>query len=133
MDNRQKQEYKELCDSLADRYCRLLLITGDSPSKKDLLHLTLGDMELLQANDKETIQCFLTIRKFQLSINSSLINTLKQVFCGQIKISVFMQYLELALQSGGPAKADEFKQRFAENVDSFVQSKDLNKIRIVLG
>jgi len=38
MDNKQKQEYEELCDSLADRYCRLLLITGDSQSKKDMLH-----------------------------------------------------------------------------------------------
>lgn len=132
MDNRQKQVYEELCDSLADRYCRLLLITGNSPSKKDLLYLAPEDMELLQEDDKETIQYFLTKRKFQLPINPSLVNTLKLFFCGLIEISVSMQALELVLLSGGPAKVDELIQRFAEHVDSLVRGKTSNKTRIVL-
>ena len=132
MDNKQKQEYEELCDSLADRYCRLLLITGDSPSKKDLLHLTPRDMELLQEDNKETMPFPLTTRNPRFPINPSWGNTLKQFFGNLIKISVSMLALESALQCGGSAKVEELKQRFAEHVDSFVRSKDLNVIRIVL-
>jgi len=42
--NSQGKDYNALCESLYDRYCRLLLITGDSPSKNDLLRQIWNDV-----------------------------------------------------------------------------------------
>ena len=44
MENKQKKDYNALCESLNDRYCRLLLITGDSPSKNNLLFQIWNDV-----------------------------------------------------------------------------------------
>lgn len=44
MENKQKNDYNALCESLNDRYCRLLFITGDSPTKYDLLHQIWNDV-----------------------------------------------------------------------------------------
>lgn len=112
-------------DDMLESWTQIVLTNLEDPT-------TQGNLELLQADDKEAIQNFLATREFQLPINPALVNALKQVFGGLIKISVSMQSLESALQSGGPAKVDELKQRFAEHVDSLVRGKDPNKIRIVL-
>lgn len=43
MNNQQIDDYRRLCESLSDRYCRLLLITGDSDDKSAILTQLWGE------------------------------------------------------------------------------------------
>lgn len=50
MDNRQKNDYKVLYESLSDRYCRLLFITGSQEARSVFLHQILDHEAPIQVS-----------------------------------------------------------------------------------
>ena len=86
--------------------------------------------EAFLAKDMQPTWEFLVKR--EMTDNTRLIPALQQILNGLKKVSFKLSDVEHALQSAGPAKPEELKQRFAEYVDSMVRGEDPNKIRIVL-
>ena len=94
--------------------------------------VTKENLELLQPDEKTAIQAFIAGKEFVLPIDLQLVKTLKQVMGGLLKVAINVRELETALQNGGPAKADELQQRFANYIEKVTHGKDLSKTRIVL-
>ena len=94
--------------------------------------VTKANLSLLHADEKAGIQKFIEKREFEFPLDPTLVKALKQVLGGLLKVSINARDLEVALQSGGPAKLDELQQRFADYIEKAARGKDPNKIRIVL-
>ena len=94
--------------------------------------ITKANLDLLQTEEKAEIEAFMAAGEFSLPLSPVLVKALKQVLGGLLKVSVRTKDLESALQNGGPVKADELKQRFADYLDAVTHGKDPNKIRIIL-
>lgn len=60
MDNRQKNDYKVLYESLTDRYCRLLFITGPQEARSAFLH-QIPDHEALIQVSQELVKILHTL------------------------------------------------------------------------
>lgn len=60
MDNRQKNDYKVLYESLPDRYCRLLFITGSQDARLAFLH-QIPDHEALIQVSQELVKILHTL------------------------------------------------------------------------
>ena len=112
-------------DEMLDSWTNSILDSLDDP-------ITHENLDLLQADEKSAVQQLINQRSIALPIDLTLVAALKTVLGGLMKVSIKAKDLESALQSGGPAKLEDLKQRFTEYIDSIAQGKDPKKIRIVL-
>ena len=117
------KQMDEQLDTLLDNWTNTLLNDMEDPVAQK-------NIELLKQEDASAIKEFLAKR--EMTDNTRLIPALQQILNGLKKVSFKLSDVEHALQSAGPAKPEELKQRFAEYVDSMVRGEDPNKIRIVL-
>ena len=117
------QQLDEQLDTMLESWTTTLLNDMEDPVAQK-------NIELLKQEDASAIKEFLSKR--EMTDNTRLIPALQQILNGLKKVSFKLSDVEHALQSAGPAKPEELKQRFAEYVDSMVRGEDPNKIRIVL-
>ena len=117
------KQMDEQLDTLLENWTNTLLNDMEDPVAQK-------NIELLKQEDASAIKEFLAKR--EMTDNTRLIPALQQILNGLKKVSFKLSDVEHVLQSAGPAKPEELKQRFAEYVDSMVRGEDPNKIRIVL-
>jgi hypothetical protein len=115
----------ELSD-LLDNWTKILLTNLSDPVIRQSL-------DLLSSKSRKLVTDFVAAKELPDELTQALIQALKEVLSGLVKVVVKLTDLQAALTGGGsPATPDELKKRFEEFLATLSKGKDASKMRIVL-
>ncbi len=113
-------------DAVMEDWTRTLLANLQAPAAK-------ANLDLLKPASRKLVDGFIAKRALPDDLDEDFVQALQDVFSGLQKVSVTVEALREALLAGGsPATPQEMRQRFEEYVDTLLQGKEPDKVRIVL-
>jgi hypothetical protein len=120
-----KQMDQEL-DALVSDWKKGLLDNLEDP-------MTQANLDLLHPEYQKVIRAFLTERQLPDPVTNEFILAAQEALSTLAKITVKMDDLRVALQSGGaPVTVQEYRKRFEEHLANLTKGKDPSKVRIVV-
>jgi hypothetical protein len=91
------------------------------------------NMELLKDSDRTLLDNFIKSGKLPSPINDDFIIALKEALSKLDKVTITVEDIRKVLQrSGGPVKPGELKDCFSNYIDTLIQGKEMDKVRIVV-
>jgi hypothetical protein len=113
-------------DNLISGWTRIILNSLEDPTIQ-------SNIPLLSADDRQLIQEIIQNQSLPDHINDNLVQALKEVLSGLVKIEISVNHLQKALQmNNGPLTITEIKRKFDEYIDQQAIGQDPTKIRIVI-
>ncbi|MDE2689748.1 MAG: DUF6079 family protein [Acidobacteriota bacterium] len=113
-------------DGILKAWSETLLANLDDPSTSE-------NIALLDPERRTPVEAFLRSGELPESLTSELIDGVRAVLSGLVKVEANIGEVRTALLDGGsPAAPTEMKQRFAKYVDSLTKGEDPARVRIVL-
>jgi len=113
-------------DQMVSEWTQTLLDNLEDPTTQTAI-------ELLKSADRQRIKAILSDRALPDTVEDSLLHGLREALSGLTKVTMQLEALRVALQTGGmPATSDELHKRFAAYLDSLMPDQGRDKVRVVL-
>lgn len=113
-------------DDLRKEWEKTIISNLEDPTIRD-------NVSLLKKSERKLIESLLNKKELPDELSKELINALKEIFSGLVKIEVKIEEIKSALLAGGsPVTSDELKKRFEDYLTEKTKGKQQQKVRIVI-
>jgi hypothetical protein len=113
-------------DDLGKEWTKTIISNLEDPTIRD-------NISLLKKGDRKIVESLLSKQGLPDELSKDLINALKEIFSGLVKIEVKIDEMKSALLAGGsPVTLDELKKRFEDYMTEKTKGKQQQKVRIVI-